>query len=306
MCHLAYTWQPMKRLFRTIDERIEESLDSSEGNHITLSHSIPFKNVIDDAVTLIIGVLIVILIWWSVGSIYNTFFAHSMLFPMPDEVFDDLLSLMFGEKVFTYTIWQHIGASLERWTIGFLIAALIGSAIGFIVSLHPLIYKVLMIPVNILQMIPGLAWLPVVLILFGFGNDSAIFIVGVVAIAPIAINVSNGLRNVPKVNRRVAEMSELSRWDTFLEVLLPFSVLDIITGLRIGLGSSWRMIIAAEMVVGVMQGIGFTIKGASDTLDYTTAFACIIVICAIGLAIDRLFFNPVERYVRKRTGVGDA
>lgn len=72
----------MKRLFRTIDERIEESLDSSEGNHITLSHSIPFKNVIDDAVTLIIGVLIVILIWWSVGSIYNTFFAHSMLLPM--------------------------------------------------------------------------------------------------------------------------------------------------------------------------------------------------------------------------------
>ena len=64
----------MKRLFRTIDERIEESLDSSEGNHITLSHSIPFKNVIDDAVTLIIGVLIVILIWWLVGSIYNTFF----------------------------------------------------------------------------------------------------------------------------------------------------------------------------------------------------------------------------------------
>jgi len=296
----------MKRLFKTVDERIEESLDSSEGNHITLSNSIPFRNVVDDIVTLLVGVLITLFIWWAVGSIYNTFFAFSMTFPMPDEVFDDLFSLMTGERVFTYTLWQHIAASMKRWVIGFLIAALIGVVIGFAVSAHPSIYKVLMVPVNILQMIPGLAWLPVVLILFGFGNESAIFIVGVVAIAPIAINVSNGLRNVPKVNRRVAEMSELSRWDTFLEVLLPFSILDILTGLRIGLGSSWRMIIAAEMVVGVMQGIGFTIKGASDTLDYTTAFACIIVICAIGLAIDRLFFNPVERLVRKRTGIGEA
>ncbi len=296
----------MKRLFKTVDERIEESLDSSEGNHITLSNSIPFKNVVDDVVTLLIGVFITLLIWWIIGSVYNTFFAHSMTFPMPDEVFDDLFSLMTGERVFTYTLWQHIAASMERWVIGFLIAALIGMVIGFAVSMHPSIYKVVMVPVNILQMIPGLAWLPVVLILFGFGNESAIFIVGVVAIAPIAINVSNGLRNVPKVNRRVAKMSELSRWDTFLEVLLPFSILDILSGLRIGLGSSWRMIIAAEMVVGVMQGIGFTIKGASDTLDYTTAFACIIVICAIGLAIDRLFFNPMERLVRKRTGIGEA
>ena len=296
----------MKRLFRTIDERIGESLDSSEGNRITLSNSIPFRNVVDDIITLLIGVLITLFIWWTVGSIYNTFFASSMTFPMPDEVFDDLFSLMTGERVFTYTLWQHIAASMERWVIGFLIAALIGMVIGFAVSMHTSIYKVLMVPVNILQMIPGLAWLPVVLILFGFGNESAIFIVGVVAIAPIAINVSNGLRNVPKVNRRVAKMSELSRWDTFLEVLLPFSILDILTGLRIGLGSSWRMIIAAEMVVGVMQGIGFTIKGASDTLDYTTAFACIIVICAIGLAIDRLFFNPMERLVRKRTGIGEA
>lgn len=295
----------MVKFFRTIDQRIGDALDSSEGNKVFLSNSTCLRDIASDILTLIAGVAITLFIWWAVGSVYNTFFAHSLTFPMPDEVFDDLFSLLTGERVFTFTIWQHIEASLCRWAVGFAIAAVIGSLIGFAVSLHPVLYKILMVPVNILQMIPGLAWLPVVLILFGFGNKSAIFIVGVVAVAPIAINISNGLRNVPAVNRRVAKMSELSWWDTFLEVLLPFSILDILTGMRIGLGSSWRMIIASEMVVGVMQGIGFTIKGASDTLDYTTAFACIIVICIIGIVIDRLLFDPAERYVRKKTGVGD-
>lgn len=161
-----------------------------------------------------------------------------------------------------------------------------------------------MVPVGILQMIPGLAWLPVVMILFGFGDLSAMFMVGVVVIAPVAVNVSNGLRNVPKVNVRVAQMSELTGWSSFLEVYLPFSVLDILNGLRVGLGNSWRMIIAAEMVVGVMTGIGFFIKGASDNLDYVGSFAGIIVICIIGLLFEKVFFETIEDRVRKRTGIG--
>ncbi len=293
------------RIGESIDSRIEKKMDSAEDNKICLDDSKTKRDFISDIFSLIIGVCLIFFVWWIIGSTYNTFFSHSLKFPMPDEVINELFVLFGGEEIFTHTVWEHITASLYRWIIGFSIAALIGIVLGLLVSSSTILYKILMIPVNILQMIPGLAWLPVVMILFGFGDVSAIFIVGVVAIAPIAINVSNGLRNVPKVNRRVADMSGISAIDRFLEVTLPFAALDIVSGLRIGLGSSWRMIIAAEMVVGVMTGIGFTIKDATDSLDYTTAFAGIIIICIIGLLVDRIVFNNIERHVRKLTGTGE-
>ena len=293
-------------MFETMDSRIERCMDSADGNMIPLDGSRSAREIVHDIISVTTGVAILLIGWWLVGSVYNTYLAASMTFPMPDEVLECLLTLVSGKRIFTFTLWDHILASMERWLIGFLLAVIIGMALGLAVSMNDMVHRILMVPINALQMIPGLAWLPVVMILFGFGNTSAIFMVGIVAVAPIAINVSNGLRNVPKVNRRVADMSGISAWDRFLEVTLPFAALDMVSGLRTGMGNSWRMIIAAEMVVGVMTGIGFTIKGATDTLDYTTAFACIIVICIIGLLIDRIVFDRIERYVRKLTGVGDA
>ncbi|MGN1044414.1 MAG: ABC transporter permease [Candidatus Methanomethylophilaceae archaeon] len=293
------------QMFETVDSRIGRCMDSAEGNRVPLDGSRTARDIVYDVLSVLAGIAILLAGWWIVGCVYNTYMATSMTFPMPDEVIADLLALISGKRIFTFTLWDHIVASIERWLIGFMLAVLVGMALGLLISANQTLYRILMVPINALQMIPGLAWLPVVMILFGFGSTSAIFMVGIVAVAPIAINVSNGLRNVPKVNRRVADMSGISAWDRFLEVTLPFAALDVVSGLRTGMGNSWRMIIAAEMVVGVMTGIGFAIKGATDTLDYTTAFACIIVICIIGLLIDKLVFDRIERYVRKLTGVGD-
>ncbi len=291
-------------VMESTDQKMIRLLDTAVDNKIKLGKKNPVRAIVIDLAILIVGVILTIAVWWIVGTVYNSFFADSMKFPMPADVFGRLWEYLCGRTIFSFTIWDHVGASLKRWIIGFGIAAVIGLIVGFVISFNDKLYRIIMVPVNILQMIPGLAWLPVVMILFGFGDQSAIFIVGIVVIAPVVINVTNGLHNVPKVNTRVAKMSGLSWWDTFIEVLIPFSALDILTGLRVGLGSSWRMIIAAEMVVGVMEGIGFVIKNTSDNLDYIGSFAAIIVICVIGLVIDKIIFESLERRVRKSTGVG--
>lgn len=291
--------------FSSPEKRIGSLLDTAEGVTIHLGEQ--KRNSTAKAIlAFIIGCTLVLLIWWATAAIYNSFYSYSLLFPTPEDVFLELGRLFDGKTLFGHSMMEHIGASLSRWVKGFAIAAIIGSAIGVVISLNDWTYKIGIVPITILQMIPGLAWLPVVMILFGFGDTSAIFIVGIVVISPIALNISSGLRSVPEVNIRVSRMSGLSRLETVFEVLVPFALLDVLAGLRIGLGSSWRMIIAAEMVVGVTTGLGFSIKGASDNLNYIASFACIVVLCVIGLTVDKLVFEPMERSVRKRTGIGSS
>ena len=135
------------------------------------------------------------------------------------------------------------------------------------------------------------------------GETSALFIIAITAISPIALSISAGLRRVPAVNLRVAEMCGKSRSEVFSEVLIPFAALDFINGIRIGMANAWRMLISAEMVVGVAVGLGFAIQIETSYLDYVTAFACILLICIIGLVIDKLVLANIESYASKRLGM---
>ena len=122
-------------------------------------------------------------------------------------------------------------------------------------------------------------------------------------ISPIAFSISAGMRRVPEVNMRVARMSGKTTWDILLEVLIPFSVMDIIGGFRIGMANSWRMLIAAEMVVGVAVGLGYSINQTANMTNYPASFAGIIVICIVGLVIDKLIFANIEKMARNRMGM---
>jgi ABC-type nitrate/sulfonate/bicarbonate transport system permease component len=250
----------------------------------------------------IVGILIVFAVWFIVAWYYNTFQKHTLAFPEPVETFRQLWSYLTGESMLRYSVYQHLAASVERWVIGYVIAALIGIFIGMFLGTSERAYQVGMVPVNILQMIPGLAWIPVAFLLFGLGNNTAIFIIAVSAISPIAINVAAGMRRVPRVNVRTAEMVGLSRMQMFDRVLLPYATVDIVTGLRVGMANAWRMLIAAEMVVGVAVGLGYTISQSVYMIDYVTSFVCIIIICIVGLFIDKVIFARIESYAKERLG----
>ena len=250
----------------------------------------------------LIGITIVFLIWFFIEWYYNSFQQHALAFPGPAETMGQLWSYLAGENMLASSVYAHTAASIERWIIGYVIAAVLGIFIGMALGSSNRVYGVGMVPVNILQMIPGLAWIPVAFLLFGLGNNTAIFIIAVSAISPIAINVAAGIRRVPRVNIRTAQMVGLSKMKMFDRVLLPYATADIVTGLRVGMANAWRMLIAAEMVVGVALGLGYTISQSVYMLDYVTSFVCIIIICIIGLFIDKVVFARIEDYAKERLG----
>ena len=260
------------------------------------------ERVIKGALIFLAGIAIVFVIWFAVAWYYNTFQMHALPFPDPLETMGQLWAYLTGEDVLRFSIYTHLSASVERWVIGYVIASLIGIFLGMGLGYSDRLYQIGMVPVNILQMIPGLAWIPVAFLLFGLGNNTAIFIIAISAISPIAINVAAGIRRVPRVNIRTAQMVGISKIQMFDRILLPFAAVDIVTGLRIGMANAWRMLIAAEMVVGVAVGLGYTISQSVYMLDYVTSFVCIILICTIGLFIDKVIFARIEKYAKKRLG----
>ena len=277
--------------------------DDFEGNSISLGNQKPRKMLINIAIFLV-GIAFVLLVWQIAADYYNTHLMRSLKFPNPADSFDMLFYLMDDSHlVLRYTLWEHLFASMGRWIKGFGIAVVIGTVLGIIMGMNDTVYKFASVPVNIIQMIPGLAWFPVTILLFGFGDKSAIFIIAITVISPIAFNISAGLRRVPEVNLRVAKMSGKSTWDTLLDVLLPFAIIDIIGGFRIGMANSWRMLIAAEMVVGVAVGLGYTINQTANLTNYPAAFAGIIIICVVGLVIDKLIFANIESIARNKMGL---
>ena len=277
--------------------------DDFEGNSISLGNQKPRKMLINIAIFLV-GIAFVLLVWQIAADYYNTHLMRSLKFPNPADSFDMLFYLMDDSHlVLRYTLWEHLFASMGRWIKGFGIAVVIGTVLGIIMGMNDTVYKFASVPVNIIQMIPGLAWFPVTILLFGFGDKSAIFIIAITVISPIAFNISAGLRRVPEVNLRVAKMSGKSAWDTLLDVLLPFAIIDIIGGFRIGMANSWRMLIAAEMLVGVAVGLGYTINQTANLTNYPAAFAGIIIICVVGLVIDKLIFANIESIARNKMGL---
>ena len=293
-------------LFKSDDERIAEKIkDREKGVNVVETGSIAVPRYTKIILTFAIGILIVILIWGLFAWYYNDVVAKSLLkFPTPVESFGRLYEFLFENRnLFGYTIYDHIIASMQRWMIAFALAAGTGIMLGIVIGSSDALYPIGMVPVNVFQMIPGLAWLPIALLLFGLGDDSAIFIIYIVSAMVITVNVAAGMRRMPVSVKRASDMMGANRTIYFFKVMIPYSTVDIVTGLRLGMSSAWRVLIAAEMIVGTGIGLGYAISMTRSSLDYISSFTCIMIICIIGLLIDKVIFAKIEKYARQKSGM---
>lgn len=255
-----------------------------------------------DILKVALGIFLLVSVWQVTAETVNMWKGLA-IFPTPAGAIERLYNLLTGEMLYNDTIFAHLGASLTRWVLGYLLAVLTGIALGIVLGVSRHFHDVGIVPVYILQMIPGLAWVPIALIIFGLGDVSTIFMIFMTALPPIVINTSGGIRSVSPDMVRAAEMMGASRSRIFFRILIPASALSLINGLRIGLANGWRVLIAAEMVVGVALGLGYSIIQSRWSLDFEAAFVCIIIICTIGLVIEKFLFTVLENRIRNRLGL---
>ena len=249
--------------------------------------------------------IVIILLTWTVTA-YAVPLVRGVYFPTPVDTVKRLVALVSGEPLYGRPLYRHLLDSLSRWSFGFLLAAAIGVPLGIVLGYSPLLSDLFMPVVYVLQMIPGLAWIPIALLLFGLGNTPTVFMIFITVLPPIIINTAGGAKSISRKYVRAARMLGADKKTVFFKIILPASTLPVVNGLRIGLGNGWRVLIAAEMVVGVASGIGYSIIESRWSLDFTAAFVCMLLTASIGLIIEKLVFAFLEERVMKRVGLAEA
>ncbi|WP_421919456.1 ABC transporter permease [Marinifilum sp.] len=246
------------------------------------------------------SLLIIFLIWFLVA--FFTKEIRDVDFPNPFSTLKGLLHNLQGEKIYDYSIYQHTFTSLGRWAFAYLMAVIVGILLGFFLGVYPLLHKLFMPFVYAIQLVPGLAWIPIALLLFGLGSTSTLFMIFILGVIPIIITSSSGIRETSPELISTATYMGANKAMLFKHVLLPSSVFHIVDGMRIALSSSWRVLIAAEMIVGKGLGLGYIIIQSRWSLDYTSSFISIIIIVSIGLIAEKLVFEKIEKHLRLKYG----
>lgn len=238
----------------------------------------------------IIPPAIAILIFLAIWQIFS--WLPGATLPGPIQVVQDTWILIwwpFYRKSETDVglFWQ-IFASLQRVAIGYFFAAVVGIALGILVGTNQMMSKALDPIFQLLRTVPPLAWVPISLAALQKNEPAALFVIFITAIWPILINTAVGVRQIPQDYNNVAKVLQLNKKKYFFKILIPSALPYIFTGLRIAIGLAWLAIIAAEIVMSGVAGIGFFIWDAYQTNNLSEVILALIYIGVVGLLLDKL------------------
>lgn len=184
---------------------------------------------------------------------------------------------------------------------GYALALLVGVPLGFCLGLSPAFTRAMDPIIQILRPVSPLAWLPLGMVLFlrvkgaDVGELAALFTIAVCSMWPTVLNTAVGVRAIPQDYLNVARVLKLSRWRTFVKVLVPATLPYMFTGFRLSLGIAWLVIVAAEMLTG-RPGVGGFLWQQYNALVYEQIILCILTIGAVGFALDRLMSLVEARF----------
>ena len=182
--------------------------------------------------------------------------------------------------------WQIL-ASLQRVAISYTLAAIVGIGLGILIGTNKMMSKALDPIFQLLRTVPPLAWVPIALAALRQNEPAALFVIFITAIWPILINTAVGVRQIPTDYNNVAKVLQLNRKDYFFNILIPAALPYIFTGLRIAIGLAWLAIIAAEIVMSGIVGIGFFIWEAYQNNNVSEVILALIYIGVVGLLLDK-------------------
>ncbi|WP_437839432.1 ABC transporter permease [Sorangium sp. So ce1153] len=171
--------------------------------------------------------------------------------PAPTDVLVAARELFASPK-----LWLHLQNSLLRALAGFVAAGVTGVVLGLVIGRSRLAEDTLLPPLELLRPIPGVAWIPLAILMFPSAEMSMMFITYMGALFPILLATIHGVGGVDP--RLIASSRSLGArpFRLFLEVVLPGALPSIITGMSIGMGTSWFCLVTAEMIGG-QYGIGY-------------------------------------------------
>ncbi|WP_423459225.1 ABC transporter permease [Ottowia sp. VDI28] len=230
---------------------------------------------------------------WSLGAAQG--WIAPQVLPAPAQVWEVLRDLAVSGE-----LWTHVAASLQRVLVGFAVGAVLGLVLGAAMGLSRRAEAYLLPSFNALVQIPVLGWLPFVLLLVGIGEPLKYILIAKAAMVPVALNTLQGFRQTPASLREVGRVYGFSQRQQVLEIVLPHAVPTLFTGLRLGFTKAWLSLVVVELVAS-SEGLGFLIVYGRQLFQLDQVMAAVIVVGAIGFAIDRVLDVAERRMARARS-----
>jgi NitT/TauT family transport system permease protein len=220
---------------------------------------------------------------WQFASTTKSHFIINFAFvPAPSQVAEAAVEFAQAPKTA-----RHITNSIRRVAIGYSLALLTAVPLGLLIGRSRLLHDVVMTPVEILRPIPGVAWIPLAILMFPTAEQSMIFICFLGAIFPILLSTIHGVTTLDRSLVYAAQSLGAKTWPIFSEVVFPGALPSIVTGLTIGMGTCWFLVVTAEMISGQF-GIGYFTWESYTMQKYPNIIVGMLVIGVLGMASSAL------------------
>jgi NitT/TauT family transport system permease protein len=241
------------------------------------------------------AVALVLVVW---EALYLGGWKH-FIFPGPASTLANL-----WDQAGTGQLWHAIGITLTRLVIGYVLALVVGTVVGALVSRIPPLRAAIGSVITGLQTMPSLVWLPFAIILYGPTTSAILFVVVLAAAPSIANGLIAGIDYTPPVLMKAGTLMGLRRLSLYRHLILPASLPTYVAGLKQGYAFAWHGLLAGELLVLIANepSLGVLLNSDQVQADMTSAMAIMIVILILGIAADGLF-GFANRAIRRRWGL---
>lgn len=217
---------------------------------------------------------VVVLVLWEIAVPLG--FLDGRFFPPPHAI-----AGTFWRMTTDGTLFSDVWVSLVRIILGFLAGAIPGLIIGLSMGLFRPVRWLLRPVISATYPIPKLALMPLIILMFGFGETQKVITIALGTFFMVLINTMAGVLNLEKIYLDVAKNYGASRMDFYTRIALPGAMPLIFTGLELGMGMALLLIVAAEMT-GAISGIGYRIWAAQAVFKTKEMFVAFILISLLG------------------------
>lgn len=226
--------------------------------------------------------------------------------PAPSKVLTAWYEWIFGTQktlgdpyVGTWTL--HALQSAYRVLLGFICASVVGIFLGVLIGYFRLFGELVDPLLQMLRPIPITAWVPFAVIFFGIQTPSAVFLIALGAFFPIVVNTTAGVNRVPRTLIRAAQMLGTPKLKLLPRVILPAALPSIFTGLRVGIGMAWVLVVVSEMLA-VKGGLGYVLWDSYYYMRMDIIIAAMLSIGLLGFVSDWLVLQLSNYVVRWNEG----
>lgn len=220
-----------------------------------------------------------------------------VLFPSPPEVFWAFLAdLRSG------VLLKDLGVSMVSLGWGFLVGAVAAVPLGYLMGLNRASRDFFDPLINLLQAIPGLAWIPFAILWFGLGQGAVTFIIVMAVFFPVLHNLLTGIRLIQPVLVEASQTLGAGRAAIIGHVIFPATLPNLMTGVRLGIAFGFRSLVGGEMIAST-NGIGYAIFNAQQYFQSPRIVVGMLTIGVTWLILDRAILRPIEKRTTMRWGM---